>query len=59
MRSQADAARLWLWWVIGSTISLFIVGSMVFIANQHGAWLLGWAVGMIFSAVLILFRRRQ
>jgi hypothetical protein len=58
MSVPISLGRLWVLWAIGSTLSLFVVGAMVFYAGQHGAWLLGWAIGMVISALLIIFRRR-
>ena len=64
MRGQHDtagtnAAAIWLRWLIGALVALLVVGTMVFVFDYSGAGLLGWAVGMIISSMLILFGARR
>ena len=42
---------------MGAGISFVAVAVAVFALNMHGALLLGWAIGMIIAAVLMLFKR--
>ncbi len=52
-----DATMRWVWWAVGAGISFVAVAVAVFALNMHGALLLGWAIGMIIAAVLMLFKR--
>jgi hypothetical protein len=47
----------WIWWSVGALITFILVGAAVFVWDQHPALLLGWAIGMILGAVLMLFHR--
>ena len=59
MSTPISLGWLWVLWAIGSTLTLFAVGILIFYAGQHGAWLLAWAIGIVLSAVAILLRRRD
>jgi hypothetical protein len=56
MRDDAGAVSAWVWWGVGAGISLLCVVAAVFLAGMHAALLLGWAVGMVIAAALMLFR---
>jgi hypothetical protein len=59
MTDRTDTFILWRNWLIGSAVALAAVAGLVFWGGYHGGLLLGWAVGMVIAAVLILFRRRS
>lgn len=52
-----DATMRWVWWAVGAVISFVAVAVAVFALEMHGALLVGWAVGMTISAVLLVFKR--
>jgi hypothetical protein len=57
MQQTTEPATLWLRWMIGSALTLASAAAAVFWGGLNSALLLGWAVGMVFAAILILFRR--
>jgi hypothetical protein len=57
MRDRVDTGRPWIRWATGATLTLIAALVAVFWGGFHSALLLGWAVGMILAATLILFRR--
>jgi hypothetical protein len=59
MDHRTDSLVLWRGWLIGAGLTLLAVCGLVFWGGYHGGLLLGWAVGMVLSATLILFRRRS
>jgi len=59
MDHRTDSFILWRNWLIGSCVALAAVAGLVFWGGYHGGLLLGWAVGMVLAATLILFRRRS
>jgi hypothetical protein len=47
----------WTAWAIWSAISLVAVLFVVFVGGFNTGLLLGWAVGIIIAAILVVFRR--
>jgi hypothetical protein len=47
----------WTAWAIWSAISLAAVLFIVFVGGFNPGLLLGWAVGIIIAAMLVVFRR--
>ncbi len=47
----------WTAWAIWSSISLVAVLLIVFVGGFDAGLLLGWAVGIIIAAMLVVFRR--
>jgi hypothetical protein len=47
----------WTAWAVWSAISLFAVLFIVFVGGFDAGLLLGWAVGIIIAAMLVVFRR--
>lgn len=58
MRPAAAADSKWLIWALWSGISLVIVLLAVFVAGFDTSLLLGWVVGIIIPAMLLVFRRK-
>lgn len=52
-----NATMRWVWWAVGAVISFVAVAVAVFAMDMHGALLVGWAIGMTISAVLLVFKR--
>lgn len=47
----------WTAWAVWSAISLLAVLFIVFVGGFDAGLLLGWAVGIIIAAMLVVFRR--
>lgn len=56
--ADGDVTMRWVWWAVAAVISFVAVVAAVFVAHMHGALLLGWAIGMIVAATIMLFKRR-
>ena len=48
---------IWVKWLVGALVTLIAATLLVLAGGYHGGILLGWAVGMTVSAMLILLRR--
>jgi hypothetical protein len=47
----------WVAWAVWSSVSLLAVLFVVFVGGFDTGLLLGWAVGIIIAAMLVVFRR--
>jgi hypothetical protein len=52
-----DATMRWVWWAVGAVISFVAVAFAVFGLEMNPALLFGWAIGMIVSALMVVFKR--
>jgi len=57
VRTEDTPETKWVAWAIWSSISLVVVLFGVLVAGIDSGLLLGWVVGIIIAAVLIVFRR--
>ena len=57
MRHHGGATMMWVWWAVGAVISFIVVVAGVSYANLHPALFVGWGVGMVFAALLMVFKR--
>ena len=57
MESGSVTTR-WVVWAICAVVTFAAVAAAVFVGEMNSGLLLGWAVGMIISAMLVLFGRR-